>query len=93
MCRINPRGKHLSDLSYYLDNETKLWYLNSRYYDSEVGRFLTPDSLDYLDPETLGGLNRYTYCGNNPVNYYDPSGCEAITAFFTGLLLGLAILF
>ena len=67
---VNPYGYR----GYYLDNETKLWYLNSRYYDSEVGRFLTPDSLDYLDPETLGGLNRYTYCGNNPVNYYDPSG-------------------
>ncbi len=93
MCRINPRGKHLSDLSYYLDNETGLCYLNSRYYDPTVGRFLSPDSLDYLDPESIGGLNLYAYCGNNPVNYYDPSGCEVITAFFTGLLLSLAILF
>ena len=59
---------------YYLDNETGLCYLNSRYYDPAVGRFLSPDSLEYLEPEDLGGLNLYSYCNNNPVNYYDPEG-------------------
>ena len=68
-------------------------YLNSRYYDSTVGRFLSPDSLDYLDPETIGGLNLYAYCYNNPVNYYDPSGHIIVTALLVGLIFGLAALF
>ena len=87
---INPFGYR----GYYLDNETGLWYLNSRYYDSEVGRFLTPDSLDYLAPETLGGLNRYTYCGNNPVNYYDPSGhliSLIVVLMITGAIAGASL--
>ena len=59
---------------YYFDRETGLYYLQTRYYDPEVGRFISPDSLDYLDPETLGGINLYSYCNNNPVMYADPSG-------------------
>ena len=60
--------------SYYYDKETGLYYLNSRYYDPETGRFISPDSLDYLDPETLGGINLYSYCNNNPVMFADPRG-------------------
>ena len=52
---------------YYYDEETGLYYLNSRYYDPETGRFISPDSLKYLVPETCNGLNLYAYCGNNPV--------------------------
>jgi len=59
---------------YYFDRETGLYYLQTRYYDPEIGRFISPDSLDYLDPETLGGINLYAYCNNNPVMYADPSG-------------------
>lgn len=54
---------------YYWDNDLQLYYLMSRYYDPKTGRFINADSLEYLDPETIGGLNLYTYCGNNPVNY------------------------
>ena len=46
----------------------------SRYYDPQTGRFLNADGLEYLDPETLGGLNLYVYCNNNPVNFIDISG-------------------
>ncbi len=60
--------------SYYFDEETGLYYLQSRYYDPELGRFISADSIEYLDPETLGGLNLYVYCGNNPVIGYDPNG-------------------
>ena len=59
---------------YYFDSETGLYYLQTRYYDPEIGRFISPDSTKYLDPETLGGLNLYAYCNNNPVMYADPSG-------------------
>ncbi|MBO5967648.1 MAG: RHS repeat-associated core domain-containing protein, partial [Clostridia bacterium] len=60
--------------SYYYDRETNLYYLETRYYDPETGRFLNADSIDYLDPETLTGLNLYAYCINNPVMYLDSSG-------------------
>lgn len=60
--------------SYYLDEETGLYYLNSRYYDSELGRFINADSLDNLDKESLNGLNLFAYCLNNPVNLTDSKG-------------------
>lgn len=60
--------------SYYYDTETGLYYLQSRYYDPEVGRFISMDDINYLDPETIGGTNLYAYCLNNPVMYVDPTG-------------------
>jgi RHS repeat-associated protein len=56
-----------------LDDETGLYFLGGRYYDSSLGKFITPDTLvPYpTDPQTL---NRYSYCGGNPVNFTDPSG-------------------
>ena len=60
--------------SYYYDVETGLYYLNSRYYDPETGRFLNADSLEYLDPENVMGLNLYAYCANNPINRFDDTG-------------------
>ena len=61
---------------YYYDVETGLYYLQTRYYDPETGRFISSDSIEYLDPETLGGLNLYAYCGNNPVMNVDPTGSK-----------------
>ncbi|RPJ07114.1 MAG: hypothetical protein EHM28_08300, partial [Spirochaetaceae bacterium] len=46
---------------------TGLYFYNARYYNPTLGRFITADTV-------LDGLNRYTYCGNNPVRYNDPSG-------------------
>ena len=60
--------------SYYFDTETKLYFLQTRYYDPEVGRFINIDSIEYADPETINGLNLYAYCGNNPVMNIDPEG-------------------
>ena len=59
---------------YYYDTETGLYYLKSRYYDPETGRFISIDDISYLDPETINGLNLYSYCGNNPVMNVDPEG-------------------
>ncbi len=81
--KINPfryRG-------YYCDTESGIYYLNSRYYDPVIGRFISPDSVSYLDPETCNGLNLYAYCGNNPVMYTDPYGFFAVSTFIVGLLL------
>jgi RHS repeat-associated protein len=54
------------------DPETGLQYLHARYYDSNEGRFLTPD---WFDPWQAGvGTNRYAYAGNDPINGKDPNG-------------------
>ncbi len=78
---------------YYFDNESGLYYLNSRYYDPIIGRFISPDSLDYLDPSAVGGLNLYAYCGNNPIMYVDPEGHSFLLAVIMPVvLIGTAIL-
>ncbi len=63
--------------SYYYDTETGLYYLQTRYYDPELGRFISQNSIEYADYESVNGLNLYAYCGNNPVMYVDPSGMKA----------------
>lgn len=60
--------------SYYYDTDAKLYFLKTRYYDPEIGRFMTIDDISYLDPESINGLNLYAYCGNNPVMNIDPTG-------------------
>ncbi len=75
---------------YYYDTETKFYYLQSRYYDPEVGRFISQDSIEYADPETINGLNLYAYCGNNPVMFIDPTG-TSIIAFILLLFAATAI--
>ena len=76
---------------YYYDRETKLYYLNSRYYNPEWRRFISPDDTSYLDPDSVNGLNLYCYCGNDPVNYADPSGHLSITTILIGCFAAFAI--
>lgn len=70
---------------YYYDEDTNLYCLGARYYSPEWRRFISPDDTAYLDPETPNGLNLYCYCGNDPVNYCDPSGHSIIAAWLIGL--------
>lgn len=72
--------------SYYYDDETQLYWVSSRYYSPEICRWISPDSIEYLDIETVNGLNLYCYCGNDPINNIDPSGHFAVT---TLIILGL----
>ena len=69
LAELNP----LRYRGYVYDQETGFYYLNSRYYDSAVGRFISAD--DY--PTTGQGLignNMFAYCGNNPVSREDDGG-------------------
>lgn len=64
-----------------LDPETGLYYYGGRYYDPELGRFISPDPF-VQDPEDPQNLNRYSYVLNNPQSYIDPTG------YFVEWLLG-----
>ena len=55
------------------DQETRLYHLGARYYDPQLGRFLSEDPIGIA-----GGLNLYAYAGNDPVNARDPSGTVVI---------------
>ena len=82
--------------SYCYDEDTGLYYLNARYYNPQWRRFISPDSTEYLDSETPNGLNLYAYCGNDPVNYADPSGhfgigLTLLVATGLGLTFGFGI--
>ena len=58
---------------YYFDSETGLYYLQSRYYDPIICRFLNADS--YVSTGTgIIGFNMFSYCNNNPVLYVDITG-------------------
>ena len=59
---------------YYYDNETGFYYVSSRYYDPEVGRYLNADSVLSGTGESVQGYNLFAYCFNNPVNMSDSSG-------------------
>lgn len=74
---------------YYYDIETGLYYCNYRYYSPKLCRWISPDSIEYLDPESINGLNLYVYCGNDPVNMVDPSGHFVIT--LSMILMGIGI--
>ena len=58
---------------YYYDTETGLYYLQSRYYDPEVGRFINADAFASTGQGILG-TNMFAYCRNNPVVEKDSYG-------------------
>ncbi len=59
---------------YYYDSETGFYYLQSRYYDPEIGRFINADSYASTDATGLLSTNMFAYCENNPVMRVDPTG-------------------
>ena len=59
--------------SYYYDRETGFYYLQTRYYDPEVGRFLNADGIIGANGG-IQGYNMFAYCNNMPVMASDPSG-------------------
>ena len=72
---INFTGKKL-------DRSTGFYYFNQRYYDPEIGRFLTEDPAGQTS-------NPYLFCGNNPMMYVDPDGETFFEIFtFAGAVMG-----
>ena len=63
--------------SYYYDAELEMYYLQSRYYDPMVGRFINADVYVSTGQDFLE-TNMFAYCGNNPINYVDYDGYWAI---------------
>ncbi len=65
--------------SYYYDSETQLYYLQSRYYDPHIGRFLNADDTAYAVSGSIPQeTNLFAYCLNGTVNAKDPGGADAI---------------
>ena len=103
----DPYGKVISSIGaiaevnpiryrgYYYDKETELYYLQNRYYDPAVGRFINADSYASTG-QSMIGHNMYAYCNNNPFCNVDASGTffftalGAVTGFISGALSAMA---
>ena len=94
---INP----LRYRGYFYDTETSLYYLKSRYYNPEVGRFINPDVFATTDVDGVLSANMFAYCENNPIRNSDFSGAlfgldpasaiiGAATGAITSLISGIA---
>lgn len=66
---------------YYYDAEIELYYLQSRYYSPEWGRFVNADGDAFID-----GISIFAYCGNNPIVYFDPTGTSSQVAWLEPVL-------
>ena len=58
---------------YYYDSDLAFYYLQTRYYDSNTGRFISADGYVSTGQGILGN-NMYAYCGNNPITRADATG-------------------
>ena len=77
LANVNP----LRYRGYAYDWETGFYYLQSRYYDPTVARFINADGYASAGQELLG-KNMFAYCKNNPITMVDDSGSFALTAAF-----------
>ena len=75
---------------YYYDSELGMYYLQSRYYDPVVGRFINADAFVSTGQGILGN-NMYAYCHNNPVKYVDLTGEFVISSILLVSIAGGAL--
>ncbi len=75
---------------YYYDEETGMYYVSSRYYNSEIARFISTDTDDILDiSRHFYDKNLYAYCDNNPIIRRDAGG--EFWTIAAGAVIGAAI--
>jgi len=77
---------------YYCDTETGFYYLQSRYYDTSIMRFINADDYELISTlaSTIGQLNLYAYCNDNPIMYTDESGTLIWELALIGFIIGAA---
>ena len=86
LAELNP----CSYRSYYYDWETGYYYLQSRYYDSNLGIFISADmpACIIVQADKLLSPNLFTYCINNPIKYADATGFVITPANVIGAIIG-----
>lgn len=90
--------EHIANLNalryrgYFYDTETGLYYLQSRYYDPQVQRFVNPD-VYVSTGQGIVGHNMFAYCLNNAINYFDKTGTttEVIATEWSGTMWWLTL--
>ena len=76
---VSGNANHIANINpfryrgYYYDTETGFYYLQTRYYDPEVGRFLNADCYIGANGD-IPGYNSFAYCSNAPLRYSDKTG-------------------
>lgn len=78
-CPLPPETVAVDTCCYVYDTENERYYLQSRYYDPELGRFLNADALVSTGQGLLGN-NMFSYCLNNPVCRIDTGGTDSVEA-------------
>ena len=74
---------------YYYDDETGMYYLQSRYYDPVIGRFINSDNIEFVNSTDIKLTNLFSYCSNEPILNFDYTGtlgwstiCKGISYIF-----------
>ena len=80
LAEVNP----IRYRGYYYDNETGLYYLQSRYYDPAIGRFVNADEYASTGQGIIGH-NMFAYCNNCPITQSDATGNFAIPLAVVGI--------
>jgi RHS repeat-associated protein len=68
-----PDTERLSYTGKSHDADLGLTYFGARYFDPEIGRFMSPDPVGFVEDNPMS-FNRYLYVNNNPYKYVDPDG-------------------
>ena len=91
---ISSDATHIANINpfryrgYYYDTENEFYYIQSRYYDCKIGRFINIDGCFIWDVDkTIFSANLYNYCVNDPVNHSDVAG-NTVTKIIIRAILG-----
>lgn len=79
IAQVNP----IRYRGYYYDTETSYYYLQSRYYDTSICRFINADSAMFLDRYSGSDLNLFVYCQNHPINLFDFNGYKSKQGYYS----------